>query len=145
MSAAPQTYASHRRWVPWYHFVGLPLLMVYFVYAAWVAFREPSFAAIMSALAAFGMATVGFYARSFALTVQNRVIRLEERSRMARRLPDDLQARIGEFSVRQLIGLRFASDGELPALARKVLDEQIERADDIKHLVKEWRPDHLRA
>ena len=55
-----------------------------------------------------------------------------------------MPARIGEFTWGQLVSLRFASDAELPALARKVLDEKLsERA--VKQLVKNWKPDHLRA
>jgi len=145
MSTEPQGFASHRRWVPLYHFVALPILFAYFVYTVVGAIRDPSVATIYLSLAAFAIATVGFYARGFALKVQDRVICLEERFRMERVLPDDLKARSGEFSTRQLVGLRFASDGELPALARKVLDEKIERSDDIKKQVKEWRPDHRRA
>jgi hypothetical protein len=86
-----------------------------------------------------------FLARVFALKVQDRVIRLEERLRMERLLPADLQARIEEFSVPQLVGLRFASDAELPELARKVLDEKVKEAKAIKRMVKSWRGDFLRA
>jgi len=53
--------------------------------------------------------------------------------------------RIAELGRRQFVGLRFASDAELPALVRKVLDDRIADANAIKALVKTWRPDHLRA
>ena len=89
---------------------------------------------------------VGFFsARLFALSVQDRVIRLEERLRYQRLLPADLQLRIEEFTVAQLVSLRFASDAELPALARKVLDEKLNERKAIKQLVKNWKPDYLRA
>ena len=84
-------------------------------------------------------------ARRFALAVQDRVIRLEERLRYQRLLPADLQPRIEEFTVAQLVSLRFASDAELPALARKVLDEKMQERKAIKQLVKNWKPDYLRA
>jgi len=77
--------------------------------------------------------------------VQDRVIRLEERLRCERLLPADLKPRIAEFTVSQLVALRFASDAELPALARKVLDEKISERKPIKQLVKNWRADYLRA
>jgi hypothetical protein len=60
-------------------------------------------------------------------------------------LPADLKPRIGEFTVDQLISLRFASDTELPALARKVLDEKMAERKAIKQMVKTWKPDYLRA
>ena len=86
-----------------------------------------------------------WYMRVFAVTVQDRVIRLEERLRMAALLPTELQRRIPEFSPEQLVALRFASDGELPVLARRVLDEKIADPKAIKQMVREWRADHLRA
>jgi Family of unknown function (DUF6526) len=89
---------------------------------------------------------LGFtWTRMFALKVQDRVIRMEERLRFAALLPADLQPRIGEFTLNQLVALRFASDAELPALARRVLDEKIMKRKAIKQLVKSWRPDYLRA
>jgi hypothetical protein len=79
------------------------------------------------------------------LRVQDRVIRLEERLRMQRLLPADLQERIGEFAPGQLVALRFASDSELPGLARKVLDDKVAGGKAIKQMVKNWRADYLRA
>jgi hypothetical protein len=84
-------------------------------------------------------------ARMFALSVQDRVIRLEERLRCERLLPPDLQARIVEFEPGQLVSLRFACDAELPALARKVLDEKMTDRKAIKQQIKSWRSDYLRA
>ncbi len=63
--------------------------------------------------------------RMFALTVQDRVIRLEMQLRLQSVLPPDLRARIPEFNVAQFVSMRFASDAELPELARKVLDEHL--------------------
>jgi hypothetical protein len=60
-------------------------------------------------------------------------------------LPVDLKPRIGEFTVGQLISLRFASDAELPVLARRVLDDKIDERKAIKQMVRNWKPDYLRA
>ncbi len=77
--------------------------------------------------------------------VQDRVIRLEMRLRLAGLLPADLQARIQELTVDQLVSLRFASDAELPGLTRKVLDDKITDRKSIKKLVKDWQADWMRA
>ena len=77
--------------------------------------------------------------------MQDRVIRLEMRLRLAEVLPVDLRPRIPEFTVAQLVSLRFASDAEFPALARKVLDEKMNDRKAIKQLVKDWQGDYLRA
>jgi len=84
-------------------------------------------------------------ARIMALTVQDRVIRLEERLRYERVLPEELRWRSDELNVKQFVSLRFASDEELPALMRKVLDEKLTERKAIKQLIKNWRPDYLRA
>ena len=83
--------------------------------------------------------------RNSALTVQDRLIRLEMRLRLAGLLPADLLPRIPEFSVAQLVSLRFACDEELPALARRVLEEKLEDRKAIKKLVTNWQADYLRA
>jgi hypothetical protein len=83
--------------------------------------------------------------RAFAVTVQDRVIRLEMRLRLERVLPAELKARIPELGVRQLVALRFASDAELPALVREVLDGKTTRPKDIKLKIRDWQGDHLRA
>jgi hypothetical protein len=73
------------------------------------------------------------------------VIRLEMRLRLRELLPSPMQSRILEFSTGQLIAMRFAGDAELPALATKVLQENIQSRTAIKQLVKDWQPDMLRV
>ena len=144
MSDRPQDFATHRRWVPLYHFFTMPVLLVNLVYWVIPVFSSFSFRSILAALVAVALFILAFLARVFAGSVQDRVIRLEERLRLERLLPDELKRRTDEFSVRQLVGLRFASDEELPGLAKKVLDGNIEKADDIKRQIKTWRPDFQR-
>lgn len=146
MSDRPQSLASHARYVPAYHFVLFFILLVNLGYAGMHAWRHPGMPqAWVFLLLSVGLFIQYWYARAFAITVQDRVIRLEETLRMERLLPPELKPRIGELSRAQFIALRFASDGELPALVRKVLDERLTDAPAIKALVKQWRPDHLRA
>jgi hypothetical protein len=142
----PQSYATHARYVPGYHFVLAFILLVNLAYAVMHAWRHPqTFQAWVNLLLAVGLVLLYAYARSFAVTVQDRVIRLEETLRMERLLPADLKSRIGELSRKQFVALRFAADAELPGLVRKVLDERITDQKAIKALVKDWRADHLRA
>ena len=83
--------------------------------------------------------------RGYSTKLQDRIIRLEMRLRLREILPDELAADVMDFTLSQLIGLRFASDEELPELARKVLDENITKAGDIKKMVRDWQPDHHRV
>jgi uncharacterized protein DUF6526 len=143
---AEQSFAHHGRYVPAYHFFAIPVLVINFV---WSLFRLRtlgfSFAGIFGVLLAAALVVLVFYARLFPLAVQDRLIRLEERLRSERLLPADLQPRIGEFSADQLVALRFASDAELPVLARRVLDEKLTERKAIKRLIKNWKPDYQRA
>ena len=143
---AEQTYANHVKWVPTFHYFVMPVLLLNLGEAIYRIIQLGySFDRLVGALTAAALVLLMFHARLFALRVQDRVIRQEERMRMERLLPADLKARIGEFRCAQLVGLRFASDAELPGLARKVLDEKIEGSKAIKLMVKDWRADFLRA
>lgn len=141
----PQSFAKHARLLPAFHFFVVPVLFVYLGYTLWVAAQVRALPAYLAALVAMALVVLAFVARIMALTVQNRVIRLEERLRLARLLPADLQGRVEELTVEQLVGLRFAADGEVAELTRKVLEQGIADRKTIKSLVTSWRPDHLRA
>ena len=144
--ATPQSYANHARYVTGYHRVAFLLLIAYLVWTVVQLFRQHfSVASIFALVGAAVLAQVYWYVREFAVGNQNRIIRLEMRLRMEKLLPADLAARIGEFTVPQLVALRFAGDGELPALARKVLDEKITDQRLIKQRITDWQPDLQRV
>jgi hypothetical protein len=131
--------------LPAYHYVAFPLFSLNFFFTLYKAVTAFSWANLMAFGLAVGLILFFFVARMMAITVQDRVIRLEETLRMRALLPADLQPRIGEFTVKQLVALRFAGDDELPALARKVLDEKVADQKAIKQMVTDWRADYLRA
>lgn len=142
----PQNFQNHARFVPPFHMFVLPVLLLNIVWSIYHIVKAGiSFESVVGVLLAFALITLALFARIFALTVQDRVIRLEMRLRMAEVLPVDLRPRIVEFTPAQLISLRFASNAELPALARKVLDEKMNDRSAIKKLVKDWQGDYLRA
>ena len=82
--------------------------------------------------------------RLYALKVQDRIIRLEERLRLAQVLPEPLRGRIAEFSEAQLVALRFASDAELPTLCERTLAGNWDQK-EIKKSIHIWRPDNWRV
>lgn len=143
--STPQSAANHARMLPPYHYVTGPILFANFVTAVWRFDGATLWPSTLQVLLAVALLLLYFYARVMVLTVQDRVIRLEERLRMARLLPAELQGRIEEFSVGQLVALRFASDAELPGLAARVLQEGITDKKVIKGMIQSWRADHLRA
>jgi len=141
----PQSFANHAKFVPGFHLVAFGIFVINLFWSIYGVFHFFSPQTLISLLLAVGFLLLFFYARIFALSVQDRVIRLEMRLRLQGILPPDLLPRMPEFEVAQLIALRFASDAELPGLARKVLDEKMTDRKAIKKMVKDWQPDLLRA
>ena len=140
-----QNFENHSKTVPLYHMFVIPVFMINFVWRLVQLRYGISFFSIMNVLLAAAFVILVFYARVFSLTVQDRVIRLEMRLRLERLLSADLRPRIPEFTVPQLVSLRFASDQELPVLARQVLDEKLTDRKTIKKRIKDWQADFLRA
>ncbi len=140
-----QSADNHTRIIPMYHGVAFILVAINVLWALYQAVMHFSWGALVAFGAAVGLIVVYFYARMMTITVQDRLIRLEERLRLERLLPPDLKARIPEFDIDQLVSLRFASDAELPDLARAVLEGKLTDRKVIKKMIKAWRPDFLRA
>ena len=144
MSDRPQSYENHAILITGYHKVAFLLLVVPFIWTIVSMVRDFSVVSLMAFTALLGVMFVQFYARVFPLGVQDRLIRLEERLRMERVLPDDLKARMMEITTNQLVGLRFAPDGELPGLVTQILDGSLTTRRDIKAAIKNWKPDNER-
>jgi hypothetical protein len=143
--AETQSYATHRRFVPHFHFFAVPVLGINVLVQIYVLYRHFSGWAIWNLLVAIAFVALAFATRSMATTAQDRIIRLEETLRLQRCLPPDLQSRIGELTTSQLIGLRFCVDEELPELTRAVLGGELPGREQIKKTIKNWRPDTLRV
>jgi hypothetical protein len=143
MERKPQTYANHVKWDPAFHFFLLPVALANIISAIVHLVRFPSFGSAWWLVLSLAFLVALGRMRAYGTGVQTRVIRLEERLRLAQLLPENLRARVGELSDQQLVGLRFASDGELPALVQRALDEKLS-VKDIKKAVTNWRPDYSR-
>ncbi len=144
MNDKPQSYANHIRRQPGFHFFLIPILILNFLFITVYAVRHPSLASGWMVVLAIALLTLAFLSRMNAVTVQDRVIRLEERLRLAALLPEPLRARIPELTVRQLAALRFASDEEIPGLVDETLRQNLQ-ARDIKKKIQNWRADFLRV
>lgn len=140
-----QSFKNHAKIVPLYHGVALPILVVNAVWSLYRAVTRPAWDTALAALLGVALVIMFLFARVFALTVQDRIIRLEMRLRLRELLPADLIPRMPEFTTGQLVALRFASDRELPVLARRVLDDRLQDRKAIKQLITDWQADHLRA
>lgn len=139
-----QSYASHAKIDPAFHFFVLPVLIINILVVAYLLIRHPGIGGAWLLLISVTLLVLATRLRSWATHLQDRVIRVEERIRLTAILPEPLRLRIAELSDSQIVGLRFASDAELPSLFQRALDEKLSRS-DIKKAVTDWRPDYFRV
>ena len=144
MSSA-QTYSNHFRFRPGHHYFVIPVLLANFFLQAWGLWQQPTVAQAWAMVVAAALLTAAHVAREQSLTAQDRIIRLEMRLRLQQVLPADLHARIPELTPRQLVALRFASDAELPALTREILNGNVTKPGEIKKRIRDWQGDYLRV
>jgi hypothetical protein len=140
----PQTYANHARLDPPFHFFMIPVFTGMLLVSGWNLVRAVTLANFWNVVVALAVLVAGFKIRLYALRVQDRLIRLEERLRLATLLPEPLRSRIPELTPSQIIALRFASDAELPALVEKALAGGLP-GKQIKQSIVNWRPDYFRV
>lgn len=144
MSAPAQSYANHVRHDPWFHFIIVPIFVFALIWSVVHLILHPRIESAEWVLISIGALVLVFKARLYALKVQTRIIRLEERLRLHELLGDPVRARIPELNESQLAALRFASDDECPALVQQVLQDKLSNR-EIKKLIRVWRPDHWRV
>jgi hypothetical protein len=145
MAEPVQSYKKHTRWLPPFHFFVVPVLLFNVINEIRHAWADPTRHFLFQAVVAAALLMLAFMTRVQAVTVQDRVIRLEMRLRLRGILPPDMHASINRLTPRQLVALRFASDEELPELVRDVVAGKLSAAKEIKMRIKSWQSDWLRA
>ena len=144
MSQPEQSYGTHRRFFPWHHYVVVPILLIHLVVQIVRFSQDPGAYNAWLIVFAFGVLAFAFTSRVMSLKAQDRVIRLEERLRLTRLMPGE-QTVIDSLRPGHLVALRFASDDELPALARRCAQGELNASNEIKKEIRQWRPDYLRV
>jgi hypothetical protein len=142
--AESQNFKNHAMFDPLFHFFLAPVGLILLIGSIWQLVKNPDWMTAVHVLVFLWLFVLVFKTRVYAIKVQDRVIRLEERLRLAAVLPASLQPRISELSLDQLIGLRFACDAELPGLVEKTLGGNWNRK-QIKEAVQNWKPDTWRV
>ena len=145
MATTAQSYASHTRWHPLFHFFLVPIMVINFFWAVVLCYQYPSWTQCWWVVVSVALLVMMFLVRTNALKVQDRLIRLEEQLRCQRLLPADLAQRAGGLRVGQYIALRFAADEELEALVTEVVEGRLTAPKEIKRAIKTWRADNFRV
>lgn len=141
---SPQTLANHVKIDPPFHYFVLPAFAISWLISILFLVRHFGFLHLWIVIFNTALVVAAVRFRQYALKVQDRVIRLEERLRLAALLPDSQRPQIAKLTERQFIALRFASDEEVPALVECTLSTNLAPA-DIKKAIKNWRPDYWRV
>jgi hypothetical protein len=144
MDNKPQSFASHAKIDPPFHFFVLTVFLVNIIVVGYQLIRHPGLWGAWLLLLSLAFLVLAGRTRSWATHLQDRIIRMEERFRLTAILQEPLRSRINELTDSQFVGLRFASDAELPALVQRALDEKLSRS-DIKKAITDWRPDYSRV
>lgn len=139
-----QNLKNHSRFDPLFHFFLAPVLLANLVIAIVYLVRHPHFHSAWLVVLSIAAFVLTFKVRVYGLKVQDRVIRLEERLRLEALAPEEWQRQIYRLTEDQLIGLRFAADGEVVELAKQALEHNLTRK-QIKERIKDWRPDYWRV
>jgi hypothetical protein len=145
MADQTQTFSTHRRFIPAFHFFALPILLINVFVVAVQFWKDPRLINVWPVLVAIALAIGIASSRFMPLRAQDRIIRLEERTRLERLLPADLRGRVGELTERQLVAIRFAPDNEVPDITRRALSGELKSPGEIKRAIKDWRGDYFRV
>ncbi len=139
-----QDLKHHARFDPAFHLIGFLALVVNLIVAITYLVRHPSFWSAWFVVLSIAIVFPYFRIRLYPLKVQDRVIRLEERLRLQALAPQEWHSQLSHLSEDQLIGLRFAGDDEVVALAKQALEQNLTRK-QIKERIKNWRADEWRV
>jgi hypothetical protein len=142
--SAPQSFKNHGRLDPPYHFVLVAALAANLFVVLCYAWHNLNYMTEWMVVVSIAVFIPAIKLRTYPIKVQDRVIRLEERLRLQALAPTEWHTQIYKLSEDQLIGLRFASDDEVVALAKEALEQNLTRK-QIKERIKTWRPDDWRV
>ena len=139
-----QNFKNHKRFVIGYHLISFVAILALFIGSIMNfihSTKENLYSSSLLILVAVILLLLFFYARLFALKAQDRAIRAEEKFRYYLITGKSIS---NKLTTRQMIGLRFASDEELSALAEKAEKENLSE-NDIKKAIVNWKPDTYRV
>ena len=141
-----QSFRNHAAFDPMFHgLAGLALIgnIIFMAIVLFIGIQSRIVLSIWILTLTVVLIVALLKARMYPLKIQDRIIRLEERLRLDALLNDNMRKRIPELTEDQLIGLRFASDDEIPTLVELTLEKNLDRK-QIKERIQSWRPDHYR-
>lgn len=145
--ASAQNFKNHARWDPDFHFFVAPVLLLNVIASGWWYgrhYHQHVHSGAWLTLVSIALFVLAIKSRMYAIKVQDRVIRLEERTRLATLVSPSEMVEVESLTEKQYVALRFASNAELPDLARRAVRENLSPK-QIKEAIKSWRADEWRV
>ncbi|WP_346238886.1 DUF6526 family protein [Niabella insulamsoli] len=140
-----QNYSNHVRFYAPHHFVFYPLTAVLTFIAGYKAAKEEGTIWFFVTALLIVLIWVAFMMRQhYALTLQNRIVRLEMRHKYSMLTGKDFEPMEEKLSFEQIAALRFASDEELVPLVVRTIKENLSPK-TIKESIVSWKADHMRV
>ena len=139
-----QTFSNHRRFDPLFHFIALPALLILLIGSIINLVKSSHdnlYSASLIVLISVLLILATLFSRGNALKAQDRAIVAEEKLRYFLLTQKPLPS---QLSVRQIIGLRFASDEEFVGLVERAIKEKLSE-NEIKKAIKNWKGDYYRV
>lgn len=141
-----QSYKNHIRYYPAHHFVYYPIIMTFLAFSVYFSFTT-EYSIIWGFISAIFVVLfcLAFMLRQhYALTLQNRIVRLELRYRYFSITGKRLEEFEHQLDDDQLFALRFAPDDEFSALTQRALHENLS-GKEIKKAIQHWKGDYERV
>ncbi|CAI2768549.1 DUF6526 family protein [Flavobacterium collinsii] len=141
-----QTYYNHIRFYTPHHFVYYPVLVLFLGSSIYFAFTTENTLiwSFISACFVFLFCLAYMLRQHYALTLQNRIVRLELRYRYFTLTGKRLEEFEYKLTDDQIFALRFAPDNEILPLLQDALKNNLS-GDAIKKAIVHWRADYNRV
>ena len=141
-----QSFKNHVRYYPPHHFVYYPIITTFLAFSVYFSFtsKDQLIWTFISVLFVVLFCLAFMMRQHYALTLQNRIVRLELRYRyfaLTWKRFEDIEHQLND---NQLFALRFAPDEELKRLIEKTLSENLSGT-EIKKAILHWKGDYERV
>ncbi|MFV8334300.1 DUF6526 family protein [Flavobacterium sp. GSP14] len=141
-----QSYKNHIRFYPPHHFIYYPIILAFLSFSIYFAFTTEDVIvwSFLSAIFVVLFCLAFMLRQHYALTLQNRIVRLELRYRYLATTAERFEKFENQLNDDQLFALRFVPDEELQNLVERALHENL-TGKDIKKAIVNWKADHERV
>ena len=141
-----QSFKNHIRYYTPHHFIYYPIIMILLAFSVYFVLtsEDQLIWTFISAIFIVLFFLAFMMRQHYALTLQNRIVRLELRYRYFSLTGKRLENFENRLNDDQLFALRFAPDEELKELIERTLFQNLSGT-EIKKAIQHWKGDYYRV